>query len=109
MQSLPYSQLNQSQLDQVAYLFADKQFGTDAVAFVYELTEAGQITGRTPIHIDRSPGRAKQNAPVKVIAVREVHVTEEQIKQAQMYMDALAAFVAREMYQPINVEQEISL
>jgi hypothetical protein len=109
MQSLHYSELNQSQLDQVTYLFADQHFGTDAAAFSYELDQDGVIKGRTAISYQHSEkARARQSAPVKVIAIQEVHVTEEKIKHASMSMDALAASIARELYQSQKVQQEIS-
>jgi hypothetical protein len=110
MQSLPYSELSQSQLDQVTYLFADQHFGTDAAAFTYELDQDGEIKGRAAISIQLSAkARAKQAAPVTVIAIQEVHVTENQVKHASMSMDALAASIARKLYQTEKVQQEISV
>jgi hypothetical protein len=108
MQSLSYSELNQSQLDQVTYLFADQHFGTDAAAFSYELDQDGIVQGRArEQRAESRPSRARQNAAVKVIAIQEVHVTEEQIKHAIMSMDALAASIARDLYQREQVQQEI--
>lgn len=109
MQSLPYSQLDQSQLKQVAYLFADHLFGTDVTAFTYELDQDGVVKGRAAVSSQQSAiGRAKQNAPVTVHMIEEVHVTDAQIKHAQMSMDALAASVARELYQREQIQQEVS-
>jgi hypothetical protein len=110
MQSLPYSELNQSQLEQVAFLFADEHFGTDATAFTYELDQDGTVKGRAAVSGHQSTkARARQSAPVTMIAIQEVHITEDQIKHAMMSMDALAASIARELYQREQVQQEISI
>lgn len=46
MQSLSYSALDKSQLEQVKDLFADDVFGTDAAAFIYEVDKRGVVVGR---------------------------------------------------------------
>ena len=107
MQQLSHSELNEHQLAQVNYLFADSIFGTNAAAFVYELKN-GDVKGRTLASSDFHR-RAKQDSPIKVTAVEEVNITDEIIRHANMSMDALAASVAEHFYQsqstqPIEVE-----
>ncbi len=111
MQTLAHSQLNDAQLAQVAYLFADAHFGNDARAFVYEVDRRGDVKGRTlaegqpPAH----SGRSKRNAPVNIQTTQEAHVTESMIFifNAQMSMDALAASIAEKLFQHSQIEEVI--
>jgi hypothetical protein len=101
MQTLPYSSLNEKQLAQVAYLFADQFFGSDASAFVYEVDGKGEVKGRALATKDEGQRteRTKAHSPINVNAIAEVNVTEEMINTANMHMDALAAAVAQKLYQ----------
>lgn len=94
MQSLPYSSLSKSQRAMVAYLFADDIFGADANAFVYEVDGKGEVKSRVSSEQSSVRRRARQNAPVLVTLIEEVHITDDLIHHAQMSMDALAASVA---------------
>lgn len=106
MQSLPYSSLSETQRADVAHLFADHIFGTDAGAFVYEV-EDGKVCGRvldpTAKNSDARSARARQIPMVKVTMLQEVHITNELIHSARMNMDALAASVANR----IHLNQEV--
>jgi hypothetical protein len=108
MTSLSFSDLNERQLAQVAYLFADSIFGTDAAAFNYELTTNGAVKGRSRIVVLNCAAgkRSRQNSPVQVHMIEEVNITDELIRHASMSMDALAASIAQNIYQsqPIEVE-----
>lgn len=99
-----YSSLTPNQREQVAYLFADEFFGTDAGAYLYEVKD-GVVTGRTrtgtPAH------RAKQSAPVMVKMIEEVHVTNEMLMSAHMAMDALAASAAGRMFNLLNQTRKL--
>jgi hypothetical protein len=97
MTSLPFSSLTDKQLVQVAYLFADSFFGTDASAFVYEV-DGGEVIGRWTM----DGGRCTEthiHPKVNVTVSQEVNVTEEMRKQVNMNMDALSALVAQNIYQ----------
>jgi hypothetical protein len=99
MQSLPYSSLTNEQRARVDYLFADAIFGTDASAFVYEW-DGKDIKGRTSNQLAvTSRARKLDPASVKVTMVQEVNITNELIQSANMHMDALAALIARKIYQ----------
>lgn len=110
MQSLSFSDLNERQLAQVAYLFADSIFGTNAAAFTYELDGSGDVKGRSiansQLPIGNEKKRARQGAAIKVHMIEEVNITDELIRHARMSMDALAASIAQHIYQsqPIEVE-----
>ncbi len=109
MQTLAHSQLNDAQLAQVAYLFADAHFGSDARAFVYEVNGHGDIKGRHAAE-GQSParsGRSKRRPPVNIQITQEAHVTESMIFNAQMSMDALAASIAEKLSQHSQIEEVI--
>lgn len=76
MQSLPHSALNTDQLAQVAYLFADEFFGTDAGAFDY-LVEGGRVTGRRLQVAGLKIGKIRAAGDVRVIAQEDTQVTDE--------------------------------
>jgi hypothetical protein len=101
MTYISYSSLNDKQLAQVAYLFADQFFGTDTSAFVYEVNEKGEIKGRTLATKDEGQRteQAKMKPRFNVTAIAEVNPTKEMISTAYMNMDALAASVAQKLYQ----------
>lgn len=107
MQTLPYSQLTQAQRAQVAYLFADQHFGSDAGAFLYEVNKQGVVIGRA---MDGEPQTAKgrsRRGPVQVTCTQEVNVTQRMIFNAQMNMDALAASIAAKLNQQSQIEEVI--
>jgi hypothetical protein len=111
MQSLSHSDLTERQLAQVAYLFADQHFGTDAAAFTYELATNGDVKGRSRIvEMDCAAGkqRARQNSLVQVHMIEEVNITDELIRHASMSMDALAASIAQRIYQSQPIEEGVS-
>lgn len=99
MTSLPFSSLNKKQLTQVAYLFADEAFGTDASAYLYELDKGGDVKGRTMDKQQTAMPRAQMRPEIKITVSQEANVTEEMIQRSRMNMDALAASVARRIYQ----------
>jgi hypothetical protein len=100
-----FAQLDDTQRAQVAYLFADAHFGTDANSYRYELDRGGNVSGRTPLTIAMTT-RARQSAPVIVTVIEEVNTTDEMIQLAHTHMDALAASVAQKLfetqYQEVN-------
>lgn len=102
MPALSYTSLSDSQRAQVAYLFADHIFGTDAGAFTYEVKDGnvyGRALDRTATNGDRrSKQRARQIPTLKVTMLKEVHITDELIHQARTNMDALAASVANQIH-----------
>jgi hypothetical protein len=102
MNSLPFSQLTDDQRAQVAYLFADSIFGTDASAFAYELNDQGEVKGRSRIATNGDAAnqpRARKTNIVQIHMIEEVNITDELIRHASMSMDALAASVAQRIYQ----------
>ncbi len=99
MTILSYSELNDQQLKQVAYLFADSFFVTDPAAFVYELDIHGNVRGRAITGEQLKNKKRAVLAPVIVTATQEVNITEEIIRHTRMSMDALAASIARDVYQ----------
>lgn len=107
MQSLPYSSLTEEQRARVAYLFADALFGTDASAFVYEW-DGQDIKGRYQANIKCQVKRVRKVGPasVKVTMVQEVNITDALIQSANMNMDALAALIARQIYQS-QIQEEV--
>ncbi|MBI5950181.1 MAG: hypothetical protein HY865_00875 [Chloroflexi bacterium] len=96
----PYSALTAEQRAQVAYLFADEAFGTDASAYLYEVDKGGAVTRRKPDTEKQSPLSTARTTSINVKAVRDEHVTAAQVETATMHMDALAAFIAEKIYQP---------
>lgn len=110
MQQLPYSSLNESQRNQVAYLFADSHFGTDVNAYLYEVGTRGEVKGRTsdgrPLTVDRK--RAKHNSQVKVTVIKEAQVTDEMIAHAHMSASAFAADIAKIILQSESIKQEVN-
>lgn len=109
MTSLSFSDLNERQLAQVAYLFADSIFGTDAAAFTYELDKNGDVKFRSRIVGNgdaEEKKRSRQNSPVQVHMIEEVNITDELIRHARMSMDALAASIAQGLYQSQSIEVE---
>jgi hypothetical protein len=109
MTSLSFSDLNERQLAQVVYLFADSIFGTDATVYAYELATNGDVKGRSRIAGNGDAAgsqRARQNSTMHVHMIEEVNITDELIRHASMSMDALAASIAQCIYQsnPIEVE-----
>jgi hypothetical protein len=109
MTSLPFSELTDDQRAQVAYLFADQIFGTDVNAFAYELNEKGEVKGRSRIAQSgcAEVKRSRQNSPVIVHMIEEVHITEDMINRVNMSMDALAASIAQRIYQSQNQSIEM--
>lgn len=110
-QQLPYTSLNSHQLAQVAYLFADEHFGTDANAYLYEVNKDGDVKSRVP---QKTKGntqrrRAKPNSPVKVHIIKEAHLTNEIIHNARMHLEAFAQSAAEHISQletqEVNHEQ----
>jgi hypothetical protein len=103
MSSLTYSSLSESQRAQVAYLFADAIFGTDAGAFTYEVKDGnvhGRMMDRTATNGDaRSTNRARRISPAKVTMLQEVNITDELKFTARTNMDALAASIASKLQQ----------
>jgi hypothetical protein len=102
MQTFSHSDLTERQLAQVAYLFADQHFGTDATAFTYELDKNGDVKSRSRIvennsAADPSKRRARQGAAITVHMIEEVNITDELIRHASMSMDALAASIAQSL------------
>jgi hypothetical protein len=111
MNTLSFSDLTERQLTQVAYLFADQHFGTDAAAFTYELDKNGDVKSRSRIVENNSaadPGkpRARKGASITIHMIEEVNITDELIRHASMSTDALAASIAQRIHQsqPIEVE-----
>lgn len=100
MQTLSISQLTESQLAQVRYLFADHAFGTDACAFMYEVDKAGEVKGRSMIEGERSAISARaRRADVCISLISEVNITERLISQMQSHMDTLAVSIATKLHQ----------
>lgn len=99
MSSLSYSSLSKSQRAQVAYLFADAIFGTDASGFVYEV-DGEEIRGRRAIDPQKNQVRARRvdlTTP-KVTMLQEVHITDEMTIRSMSAMNALAASVANHIH-----------
>ena len=98
--NIAFEALTDEQKKKVDYLFADPHFGTDPAAFIYEI-EKGQITGRTAItsHPQKKLRRAKTTeVKVTVLPVPESEITPQMIGTSNTNMDALAALVARKIY-----------
>lgn len=109
MPTLSHSDLNERQLAQVAYLFADQAFGTDVCAFVYELDKNGDVKTRSRIVGNGDAAgkrRAPKGTPITIHMIEEVNITEELIRHASMSMDALAASIAGRIYQSQTIEVE---
>ena len=96
---LTLSALNKQQSIQVAYLFADHLFGTDASAYLYSLNQRGDVSGRTPTASDDGHRTTKGVTVTNIMNCIDDHASGEQIRAAQMHMDALAAEVAMKLYQ----------
>lgn len=97
MIALSYSSLSDSQRAQVAYLFADHIFGTDAGAFVYEV-DSEEIKGRVLAGQQSQVAQRARTATPKVTMLQEVHITNEMTMQSMSAMNALAASVANQIY-----------
>lgn len=105
MQIIAHAALDQIQIAQIDYLFADAVFGTDASAYLYEIDKRGCVTGR--VRVNAKPvTRAAQNAEV-LITAREVHVNDKDLQTANMHMDALAASIANKLYQRQQLLAEV--
>ena len=65
MIDLPFTALTEQQRARIAWLFADKAFGTDPAAFIYEQDEAGEINSRRRI----TPAAKCSPHPVKDISI----------------------------------------
>jgi hypothetical protein len=103
MQSLPHSALDQCQLEQVAYLFADAVFGTDATGFTYDIDPRGMVAGRTAnnrTHYGKS--RAKD---LRVLSQQEVMTANlDPELYAHSSTDALSAILAKKLQQQLLEE-----
>jgi hypothetical protein len=98
---LDFSKLNEGQLAQVAYLFADEHFGTNAAAYAYEVDKNGDVKFRSRINqitCSTEKKRASQNPAIQVYMIEEINITDELIRSASMSMDALAAAIANRIY-----------
>jgi hypothetical protein len=93
-----FTDLTPNQRGQVDRIFADELFGTDAGAYLYHVDGNGNVTGRQPKDAQAATVSTKRVTEFKIKS-RVVLATDEQIKTAQMHMDALAASVARKLYQ----------
>jgi hypothetical protein len=97
MTTVPHSALNESQLKQVMYLFADEVFGTDAAAYLYELDQRGAVTGRKPLSLDAHKTRKVKRTQIHIM--QHTSVSADQVRRAQTHMEALAASIAEAIYQ----------
>lgn len=94
MQTVSFSALDQGQLAQVAYLFADEIFGTDASAFEYELNGKGNLTGRrTAARIEglRVNDKGGRSTGMRVTACKDAITNARDV----MSIDALSALLAK--------------
>ena len=97
MTAVPYSALTQEQLAQVTYLFADETFGTDAGAYLYELSAGGDVIRRTANHL---PSFVNRTGKVTRTNIHSQPIQNAaQLEAAQMHMDALAVSIAEKVYQ----------
>jgi hypothetical protein len=99
MSTITHSALSEEQLSQVAYLFADDAFGTDASAYLYEVDRRGDVVSR---QLTVDGGRSSTTRRVTLMTVTgrpSLQVSDEQIKIARMHMESLAASVAEKLYQ----------
>lgn len=103
MQSLPHSALNTNQLAQVAYLFADEIFGTDASGFVYLVNDAGAVTGRRYQAERLQVGKFRAAGEVRV-TTQEDEATDEFISM-HMSAGALIALLTERLM--INNFEEV--
>lgn len=101
-----HSSLTHAQRAQVAYLFADDAFGTDASAYEYE-TEGDKVTGRSRIAKDgEHRGKRKPHHVAVRVEVREVHspfVTGQMQRDAQVTYQVIARSVVERI-----INQEVS-
>jgi hypothetical protein len=108
MSALAYSALNDRQLAQVAYLFADAFFITDPAAYQYEISRNGDVTGRSIAVRGCQVRKARSIAPVKLTAQEETHLTDQIIQRARMNMSALCASIAQGIYQQSKQLEEVN-
>jgi hypothetical protein len=94
---LPYSALSPEQATSIEYLFCDAAFGSDPVAYLYEIDARGQVTGRSSIAGNGGTARKGGNRKVTGVdlTVRiDAHVTRDQLENARnqwdLYLDKLA-------------------
>lgn len=99
----PYANLTAAQKEQVAYLFCDSFFGTDATCFEYEL-EGDQVARRRALTASK-PGLQKIIKSVNVTSMQEPHASDDQIASASLVFDFLAQQVAEQIFntQPMEI------
>lgn len=98
MPALAYDALNETQAAQVAYLFCDELFNTDARAYLYEINREGDVTIRTMIE-PIQPARANYKPTVKIVAQVDAYPSEDALDRAAAAMESLAASIAESIYQ----------
>lgn len=97
-----FHELDDQQKAKVEYLFADASFNTNPENFLYEIDSKGNVSGRrnkTP-EAQAPLRRASKKTEVKVIVlpVPELEITPEIVGTMETNMDALAAYMARNIF-----------
>jgi len=93
MTDVTYSALTKEQLARAGYLFADDVLGVDSAAYVYEVNERGEITGRRPqTHITHTGGRRPQ-IHARITPLAEPYPTAEAMRLAEAALDRLAEII----------------
>lgn len=86
-----YSALTDEQRARVAYLFADNHFGTDPRGYEYQV-KGGDIR-RSPL-ANENPSTARIKS-MRVMAVRDEHLTAAQMDDATNAMESMAYTIAQ--------------
>ena len=103
MADLPFSSLTPNMCARVAYLFADQSFGSDPAAYVYEMDDKGEITGRkSKIMTINNKYPLRVGGRISLFLYTEPSPTHEQQLRANLTYVRLADILGRQIHLEVH-------
>ena len=95
-----YSQLNPTQQTQAQFLFADSIFGVVSSTFNYEVDKGGNVTGRTPLGMEKSNGlKGKAGSTPRLEGLPAERITAEEYTRMDAVITQMADLIASMAYE----------